>query len=74
MVLEISEPAPASKVHAPYCFDKAVPYFSTVSHKRHDLWKTVIEYKMFFFFLYNFCIKYFSEWDMPTYVTGLHVQ
>jgi hypothetical protein len=38
----------------------ALPYFSTLSHKRHDLRKNVIEHKMCFDFLYNFCLKRFS--------------
>jgi len=35
-------------------------YFSTLSHKRHDFREKVIENKMCFDFLYNFCLKYFS--------------
>jgi len=35
-------------------------YFSTLSHKQHDLKKTVIDYKMCFDFIYNFCLKHFS--------------
>ena len=38
----------------------AVPYFSTLSDKWHDFRKTVIEIKMWFDFLYNFCLKHFS--------------
>jgi hypothetical protein len=37
----------------------AVPYFSTLSHKRYDLWETFIEYKMCFdFSKKNSNIKY----------------
>ena len=37
-------------------------YFSTLSHKRHYFRnkKEIIEYKMCFDFLYNFCLRHFS--------------
>jgi hypothetical protein len=38
----------------------AVSYFSTLSHKRHVFREKVIEYKMCFDFLYNFCLKHSS--------------
>jgi len=39
----------------------AVPYFSTLSHKRHDLRGNVIEHIMCVFdFLYNIRLKHFS--------------
>jgi hypothetical protein len=34
--------------------------FSTLSHKGYDLRKNVIEHKMSFDFIYNFCMTYFS--------------
>jgi hypothetical protein len=37
-----------------------VPNFSKLSHKWHDFLKNVVERKMCFDFLYNFCLKYFS--------------
>jgi hypothetical protein len=36
------------------------PYFSTLSHKRYDLLKNVIERKMCVDFLYKICLKHFS--------------
>ena len=39
----------------------ALQYFSTLSHKRHDLKKkSLFEHKMCFDFLYNLCLKHFS--------------
>jgi hypothetical protein len=39
----------------------ALPYFSTLSHKQHNFWKKkIIQYKMCFDFLYNYCLKLFS--------------
>jgi hypothetical protein len=38
----------------------ALLYFSTLSHKRQNFPKKVIEYKnVCFDFLYNFCLKHF---------------
>ena len=39
---------------------RALQYFSTLSHKLHDLKKNVTEHKKCFDFLYNFCLKHFS--------------
>ena len=38
----------------------ALPYFPTLSHKRHDFREKVTEYEMCFDFLYNFCLKHLS--------------
>jgi hypothetical protein len=37
----------------------SLSYFSSLSHKRHDFRKEVIEQKMCFDFLYNFCLEHF---------------
>jgi hypothetical protein len=49
--------------HAPYCLLRPARLYSiffTLSHKRHELRIKVIENKMCFDFLYNFCLEYFS--------------
>ena len=55
---------PACKTHAPsyiaICGLCRSTIFSTLSHKRHDIGKKVFEPKMYFDFLYKFCLKYFS--------------
>jgi len=38
----------------------AVPYFFILSHKCHSITGKVIDHKMCFDFLYNFCLKHFS--------------
>jgi len=35
-------------------------FFSTLSHKRYDFGKKIIEHKMYFDFLYYVCVKHFS--------------
>ena len=42
------------------CLVTPYVYFSTLSHKRHDLRKIVNERKTSYYFLYNFCLKHFS--------------
>jgi hypothetical protein len=37
----------------------ALPYFSILSHKRHDFREKVFQHKMYVF-LYNFYLKHFS--------------
>jgi len=37
----------------------AVPYFSTFSHKRSNLWKNILNLKYKFLFLCKFCLKHF---------------
>jgi hypothetical protein len=50
----------------------AVQYFSTFSHKRLDLGRggrgTLLNIKLFFDFLYNFCLKHFSCGRKCTFV------
>ena len=44
-----------------YVAPQAPPHFSTLSHKQNDLRKKkVIEHKMCFDVLYNFCLKHLS--------------
>ena len=38
----------------------ALPYFATLSHKRQDYRKKITEYKIYFDFLYKFCLKQFT--------------
>jgi len=47
---------PASNAHAPYfhLWRLAVPYFSTLSHKRHDFRKQYWTWSLYFNFLYKF--------------------
>jgi len=42
-----------------------VPYFSTLSHKRHHFRKKLSNIKcvFFFYFLCNLCVKYFSFYE-----------
>jgi len=40
------------------CGLPSLQYASTLSHKRHDFRKKVIEQKMCFDFLYKYCLKY----------------
>ena len=59
---------PACTVRAPIILTfvgcVAVPYLSALSHKRHAFrgGGEVIEHKMCFGFLYNFCLKHFSHY------------
>jgi ABC-type uncharacterized transport system permease subunit len=42
----------------------AVQHFSTVSHKQQDFThKNAFERYVCFYFLYNFCLNYFSFWE-----------
>ena len=56
----------------------ALQYFSTLSQKRHDFRRNVIEHQMCSDFLYKFCIKHFSFWEEVSEIwskmcIGLHV-
>ena len=53
--------------------------FSTLSHKRHDFRKKILNYETCFDFLYTFCLKHFSFWEELREVwskifIGLHVK
>jgi len=52
---------PACNAHAPYChlWRLAVPYFSKLSHKRHEFRKTYWTCSLYFDFLYKFGLKLF---------------
>jgi len=57
----------------------AVPYFSTLSHKRHDFNKNIIDHEMSFDFRYSFCLKSFSFQEklselLPWMCIGLQVK
>jgi hypothetical protein len=45
----------------------ALQYFSTLPRKRHDFRKKVIEHKMCFDYLYNFCLKHHSKKNSARY-------
>jgi hypothetical protein len=54
---------PAYIAHASYCHLWPAPLyniFPTLSHKRQDFRKNIIEHKMCFEFLYKFYLKFFS--------------
>ena len=38
----------------------ALPYFPTLSHKRHDFWKKLLKIKCLFRFSLQVCLKHFS--------------
>jgi len=40
---------------------QAAPYFSTLPHKRHDYRKKAFGHIMCFDFLYDCCLKHFSQ-------------
>ena len=52
--------SPTCKVQFVVIAWQALSHFSTLSHKRHDFREKVIENKICFDFLYNFCLKHFS--------------
>ena len=51
-----------SRVTLPSVVCMALPYLSTLSHKRHDFREKikVTEHKICFDFLYSFCLKHLS--------------
>jgi hypothetical protein len=38
----------------------ALPYSSTLTPKRHDFWRNLLNKNVSFNFLYNICVKHFS--------------
>jgi hypothetical protein len=53
---------PACNAHVPYCrlWPARLYEIFPHCHKRHDFRKKIIEHKMCFDFLYNFCLEHFS--------------
>jgi len=57
----------------------APSHFSTLSHKRHNFWKKVLNSKKCFDFLYNVSPKHFSFYEEFSYIlskryTGKHIE
>jgi hypothetical protein len=47
------------KIHGGGNYATKYGIISTLSHKRYDFRKNLIEYAKFFYFLYNICLKHF---------------